>query len=178
MGVAGGLRLVGPPGPATSDALPAPAVPTPVAAGPVAAPSVRAGSARPVASRLPVERDLPARGTAGHGARGGGCATPVHRPRPARARLTRRGRRLVAALVVGGGVALGVWVGPLVTSGAGDDLRLAGVSSVAVRPGDTLWSVAASVAGEEDVRAVVDRIQELNGLPGTVLVPGQVLLLP
>jgi nucleoid-associated protein YgaU len=66
----------------------------------------------------------------------------------------------------------------VVTGGAGDDLRLAGVSSVVIQPGDTLWSIAGSVAGDEDVRTVVDRIQALNSLHGTDLVPGQVLLLP
>jgi nucleoid-associated protein YgaU len=75
-------------------------------------------------------------------------------------------------------VALGSWIGPLLASGAGDDLRLAGVTSVVVRPGDTLWSIAASLEGSGDVRAVVDEIQELNRLDDPVLVPGQTLLLP
>jgi nucleoid-associated protein YgaU len=181
LGTAGGLRLVGvgesvalPPPPAAVSAVPA-AVP----AAPVAGTArVAAPPARPTAPREPEGRALPDRGTAGRAVRGGGCAAPARRPRPARARLTRRGRRLTAVLALAGGVALGAWLGPMVTGGAGDDLRLAGVSSVVVEPGDTLWSVAASVAGEEDVRAVIDRIQEINGLDGTGLVPGQVLLLP
>jgi LysM repeat protein len=74
-------------------------------------------------------------------------------------------------------VAVGSWLGPLLAGGDGD-LRLAGVQSVVVQPGDTLWSIAAGTAGTADVRAVVDRIQELNGLQGTVLMPGQVLELP
>jgi LysM repeat protein len=52
------------------------------------------------------------------------------------------------------------------------------VQSVVVQPGDTLWSIAAEVAGTDDVREVVDRIQELNGLQDAVLMPGQVLELP
>jgi hypothetical protein len=75
------------------------------------------------------------------------------------------------------GVVLGSWLAPLL-SGPADGLHLAGVSSVVVEPGDTLWSIAASVADGEDVRAVVDSIQELNGLEGSGLVPGQVLQLP
>jgi LysM repeat protein len=55
---------------------------------------------------------------------------------------------------------------------------MAGSSSVVVRPGDTLWSVASTVAGDDDVRAVVDRIREVNGLRGSAIRPGQVLLLP
>jgi nucleoid-associated protein YgaU len=51
-------------------------------------------------------------------------------------------------------------------------------SSVVVQQGDTLWSIARSVAGDEDVRMVVDAIQELNGLAGSTLQPGQVLRLP
>jgi nucleoid-associated protein YgaU len=84
----------------------------------------------------------------------------------------------VAALSLGTAVALGSWLGSLVSGGDGSDLRLAGVSSVVVEPGDTLWSIAASVAGEEDVRAVVLEIQERNHLEGAELVPGQVLQLP
>jgi nucleoid-associated protein YgaU len=80
-------------------------------------------------------------------------------------------------LLVGSGVALGSWLGPLIAGGGGD-LRLAGVQTVVVRPGDTLWSIAASLDGDGDVRAVIDDIQELNGLNGAVLVPGQTLLLP
>jgi nucleoid-associated protein YgaU len=49
---------------------------------------------------------------------------------------------------------------------------------VVVQPGDTLWSIATSLDGDGDVRAVVDQIQELNGLNGATLVPGQTLLLP
>ena len=75
------------------------------------------------------------------------------------------------------GVALGSWLGPFLAAGDGD-LRLAGVQSVVVQPGDTLWSIAVGAAGTDDVREVVGRIQELNGLRSTVLVPGQVLELP
>jgi nucleoid-associated protein YgaU len=102
---------------------------------------------------------------------------PVRREAPA-LRLTRRARRLVAVLVVGSGVALSSWLGLLLTSSADDGLQLVGESSVVVEPGDTLWSIAGSVAGSDDVRPVIDRIQELNGLTGADLVPGQVLRLP
>ena len=93
-------------------------------------------------------------------------------------RLTRRARRLAVVLALCGGVVLGSWLAPLFSGGADEGLHLAGVSSVVVEPGDTLWSIAVSVAGGEDVRVVIDRIQELNGLEGADLVPGQVLQLP
>jgi nucleoid-associated protein YgaU len=78
--------------------------------------------------------------------------------------------------VLAAGVAFGSWVGPLL--GGEGDLRLAGVNSVVVQSGDTLWSIASSLAGDADVRAVVYRIQQLNALEGADLVPGQVLVLP
>ncbi len=107
------------------------------------------------------------------GAVRGGCAPP----RPA-VRLTRRGRRLVAALALGGAVILGACVSPLLADGDGG-LRLAGERSVVVEPGDTVWSVAGEVAeGGQDVRVVVDAIEELNDLEDSVVVPGQVLRLP
>ena len=102
---------------------------------------------------------------------------PVHHRRGRRVRLTRRARLLAAILTLALGVAIGSWLGPLL-AGDGDDLQLAGVQSVVVQPGDTLWSIATEVAGTSDVREVVDRIQQRNHLQGTVLIPGQVLELP
>jgi nucleoid-associated protein YgaU len=80
-------------------------------------------------------------------------------------------------LALAGAVALGSWLGPIVSGGEGG-LRLAGVTSVVVHEGDTLWSIASSLGGDGDVRAVIDEIQRLNGLEGADLVPGQVLQLP
>jgi nucleoid-associated protein YgaU len=94
-----------------------------------------------------------------------------------RLRLTRRARRLAFVLAVAGGIAVGLWLAPLLAGGG--QLRLAGESTVVVQQGDTLWSIATTVAGGgADVRAVVDEIQRLNGLHGSELVPGQVLDLP
>ena len=99
--------------------------------------------------------------------------------RPLPVRLTRRARRLGVVFGLTVGVALGSWVGSAVAGGDESGLRLAGESSVVVHPGDTLWSIAAAVAGEgDDVRAVVADIRELNELPDAVVVPGQVLVLP
>jgi len=93
-------------------------------------------------------------------------------------RLTRRARRLAVVLALVAGVAIGSWLGPLLGSGGEGDLRLAGVDKVVVQPGDTLWSIATSLNGDGDVRAVVDEILQLNGLNSAALVPGQTLLLP
>ncbi|MGK5111654.1 LysM peptidoglycan-binding domain-containing protein [Geodermatophilus sp. CPCC 205506] len=107
----------------------------------------------------------------------GGCGRPGRRATSG-LRLTRRARRLSAVLALGVGVALGSWLGPLVTGGPGD-LQLVGESTVVVQAGDTVWSIAAEVAGpEQDVRAVVDAIEALNDLDRAVVVPGQALRLP
>ena len=69
-------------------------------------------------------------------------------------------------------VALLVWsVWAAGSDGAGT------VQTYTVRPYDTLWSIAArNYAG--DPREGVWRIQDANGLRGTLLVPGQRLRLP
>jgi LysM repeat protein len=46
-----------------------------------------------------------------------------------------------------------------------------------VRPADTLWSIAVAHYGG-DPREAVWRLRERNGLKGTVLLPGQRLVLP
>jgi hypothetical protein len=96
---------------------------------------------------------------------------------PAPLRLTRRGRRLVAVLSLAVGLAVAGGV-TTVLDGPDSGLQLAGQSSVVVEPGDTLWSIAREVAPQEDTRAVVDALSEVNGLGDTVLIPGQVLQLP
>lgn len=74
-------------------------------------------------------------------------------------------------------MALASWLGHLV-AGDDDGLRLTGESSVVVRPGDTLWSIASGLAHRGDVRALADEIRALNGLRDADLEPGQTLLLP
>jgi hypothetical protein len=147
--------------------------------------SSRVGVCRPVEPlpQAPV-RHVATRGGAPRGdVRSAGRRGPVVEAGPGRrrarvgVRLTRRARLLAAVLSLALGVAIGSWLGPLL-AGDGDGLRLAGVQSVVVEPGDTLWSIASGVAGTADVREVVDRIQQLNDLHGTVLIPGQVLELP
>jgi hypothetical protein len=139
-------------------------------------PSPAASSARRVPS-VPGGR-APASGPpVGRPARGGSALLPM--PATAPLRLTRRARRLLVILGLVAAVALVSWLGPLVTGSAAGDLRLAGASMIVVEPGDSLWSIASSVAGGgDDVRAVVYEIQQLNQLDDAVVVPGQVLRLP
>ena len=154
------------------------------------------------ADRLPPASPLPQRPRA-HAARAGRCTPPVSRVAPPAApagrapepgpgcphcagrepatppglRLTLRARRLLALVAVLVAVAAAAWIGSA-TADPGENLRLVGESSVVVRPGDTLWSIARSVAGDEDVRVVIGEIQSLNGMEGAAIAPGQVLLLP
>ena len=138
--------------------------------------SSRVGVCRPKETLVPVAASTPARRPIEQARRTREARSVRRSPRRC-VRLTRRARLLATVLVLAFGVALGSWLGP-VLAGGNSDLRLAGVESVVVKPGDTLWSIATGVAGSEDVRDVVIRIQELNHLRGTVLVPGQVLELP
>lgn len=103
---------------------------------------------------------------------------PGQRP-PVPVRLTRRGRVVLGGLGVVTAVAVAVLVGPAVGgSSPGPELELAGRATVTVHSGDTLWSIARTVAPGSDPREVVDALQDVNGIDGASLVPGQVLLLP
>ncbi len=48
-----------------------------------------------------------------------------------------------------------------------------------VRPGDSLWTIAEAIAGpDEDVRDVVDSIRGSNDITGSLIHPGDVLVVP
>jgi predicted Zn-dependent protease len=49
---------------------------------------------------------------------------------------------------------------------------------IRVGAGETVWDVAARVAPQADQRAVVERIQQLNGMVGTAVRPDQQLQVP
>ncbi|MGF1645515.1 MAG: hypothetical protein ACFCVF_01110 [Kineosporiaceae bacterium] len=124
----------------------------------------------------------------------------LRRPRPARPplRLTRRGRRLLAALRWAGlvvaltatAVATVLLAAALVAPGAvaGDGTVPAGssegrgagdVTEVVVAPGDTLWALAGRHAPDRDPRDFVAEVYRLNDLPPSGLVrAGESLLVP
>lgn len=108
----------------------------------------------------------------------------VPEPEAPALRITRRGRLLVTLLVTllvagavaaAGGAVLGSGAGPVAAAPRG----AAPVHEVTVLPGDTLWRIAAGVAGPgSDVRDVIAEIRELNGLATSGVVAGQQILVP
>jgi LysM domain len=109
-------------------------------------------------------------------------ATPRPREVPAvPLRLTRRGRAVVVVAV-----ALLVTVISLLAAGAVQATSHApptgaarqNLVQVVVRPGQSLWSVAESTDPDQDPRAVIQQIVELNGLGSDVVSAGQQLWVP
>jgi len=66
--------------------------------------------------------------------------------------------------------------GPSPTSAAASSAAGVAAPTVVVQPGDTLWSIAADVAPDADVRITVDQLVALNG--ASPIVAGQELVLP
>ena len=96
-------------------------------------------------------------------------------------RLTRRGRVVAAAVA-----ALLVTVVSLLAAGAAQATNHAlpsgaarqNLIQVVVRPGQSLWSVAESADPDQDTRAVIQQIVDLNSLSGDVVFAGQQLWVP
>jgi nucleoid-associated protein YgaU len=106
-------------------------------------------------------------------------------PRPSPVRLTRRGRRLVAALVIGVViVAVTVlWMsvaGSVQASshGSAQGSPYQGMTQVVVRPGQTLWSIAAAAEPSGNLWAVVQQIINVNALSSASVQAGQLLWVP
>jgi hypothetical protein len=103
--------------------------------------------------------------------------TTLYRPSPrtiaAPVRLTRRGVRAVAAVVIALAVGL-VALARLSAPSGGADARPA-PATIVVQPGDTLWRLAGRLAPDRDPLAEIDELRRLNHLGGAVLHPGQVL---
>lgn len=101
--------------------------------------------------------------------------------RPAtRLKLTARGRRVVLAIAA---VPLAAGIGFAALSGgsamaSGEHVATASFATVTVMPGDTLWSIAESIAPSADPREVIGDITRLNVLHGGELQIGQELAIP
>ncbi|WAA64900.1 LysM peptidoglycan-binding domain-containing protein [Microbacterium oxydans] len=97
-----------------------------------------------------------------------------------RLRLTMRGRAVLLAFA---SVPLAVGIAFAALSGgsaiaSGSDAPAASIETVTVMPGDTLWSIATSVAPDADPRDVIGDISRMNLLRGGGLQIGQELAIP
>lgn len=95
-------------------------------------------------------------------------------------RLTRRGRALLLAILIGltfAAFSLGRVSGNADTGSKGTSTK-AGYVTVVVQPGDTLWSIAKAAKPGTDPRNYVQRIIDLNSLDGAGVRVGQALSLP
>jgi hypothetical protein len=96
-------------------------------------------------------------------------------------RLTRRGRVVVvvAAALVLAALSLVIASAALAASHpVSSRAAQQGLAQVAVRPGQSLWSVAENADPGADTRVVIQRIIDLNGLTGNVVFAGQRLWVP
>jgi hypothetical protein len=83
-------------------------------------------------------------------------------------RLTRRGRLVVFLTFLTVATALLVFVVSGAATGSGERGEPVPVRMVEVESGDTLWSIASRTAPGGDPRDLIDQIQELNALEGTL----------
>jgi hypothetical protein len=103
---------------------------------------------------------------------------------PAPLRLTRRGRAVVATLVVMAIAALGLVIALAVAGGAqaaspgGPGAGHQGMHEIVVRSGQTLWSIASAAEPTADPRLVVQQIMAANGMSTADVAAGQLLWVP
>lgn len=85
---------------------------------------------------------------------------------------------IAAVLVLTQLIQGGIGGGPLTTTGAaaGPGMIPAGATEYVVRPGDTLWSIAAALEPGRDQRPLVDQLA--RQLDGPTLYPGETIALP
>lgn len=107
-------------------------------------------------------------------------ARPVRaRSQHGQVRLTRRGRLVVLAFAFAVVIAAAVWLaaGSAATREGGG---APAVEVVTVAPGETLWGLASDVASTtgDDVRSVMEQIQQLNTLDSSMVYAGQQLRVP
>lgn len=101
---------------------------------------------------------------------GGGCDLASGRAVTQAYRMSRRARLSLTLTVVAAVVVLAAHA--LLS---GDP---SGTTSVTVVAGDTLWSIAQRSAPDTEVWSVIDEISALNGLTGSDISAGQVLVVP
>jgi Tfp pilus assembly protein FimV len=93
-------------------------------------------------------------------------------------RLTRRGRLIIVAVLMATMVLAGIVLGHGSSQAAGHGSAAATSLTLTVKPGDTLWSVAARIAPHSDPRLVVADIESRNHLVGGQVRAGEQLRVP
>jgi hypothetical protein len=100
-------------------------------------------------------------------------------PAKPKLRITRRGRAVLAAVIA---LPLVLGTAAAVLNGGGavatDTGSTAEFSYVEVEAGQSLWSLAESIAPQADPRDVIAGIVKLNGLPSADVQPGERLAIP
>lgn len=110
-----------------------------------------------------------------------GHGTTSRTTRSTRLRLTRRGRRVLAALAaapVVAGIAIATIGGGSALASREDGAPAGSFDTVTVMPGESLWTIAQEVAPAADPRDVVDAIIALNQLPSSSVDAGERIALP
>jgi hypothetical protein len=90
-------------------------------------------------------------------------------------RLTRRGRFVLVLMVMMLLLAAAFMLGHGASAADRSHER---PHTLIVKPGESLWAVAARVAPQQDPRLVVSAIESLNHLASPAVTPGQQLALP
>jgi hypothetical protein len=151
----------------------------PVQAGGAAKPrssSIAPGTWTGTASGPGAAPSVVVRGTVLARRRTSGSRTPV--------RLTRRGRTVVACLLVTGLTVVALLISLLVSGGAQATNHgqaragYQGMRQIVVQPGQTLWSIAAAAEPSADTRVVVQEIMTANALTSSGVSAGQLLWVP
>jgi hypothetical protein len=102
---------------------------------------------------------------------------------PSRLRITRRGRAVLATILVAPLAAMALAFAPGFPLGGGaatasSELSTADFQYVTVEPGQSLWQLAESIAPGADPRDVISDLVRLNGLQDSVVHPGERLAIP
>ena len=110
-------------------------------------------------------------------------ARPVPGTAPAPLRLTRRGRLVVAAILLLLAT-IAITVASMTISGAQAANHgrpgggYAGMHQIVVQPGQTLWSIAAQAEPSADPRQVVAQIMTANSMASSAVQAGELLWVP
>jgi LysM repeat protein len=126
-------------------------------------------------SVAPVSRPLPRARVSGQSHRSA-TAHAVATTKKQSLRLTRRGRLVVFFAVVVAMLAALMMFGSMANATSTNAGPATAV--VVVQPGESLWSIAQTIAPDQDPRATINDIKDLNGMNTAVVAVGQSIVVP